>query len=52
MNMVDILRKGTGDGLLPEEWGWRESEDEILVPVTTDLLPAPDDLLRIIYYLM
>ena len=40
--------KGTGDGLLPEEWGWRESEDEILVPVTTDLLPAPHDLLRII----
>ena len=37
--------KGTGDGLLPEEWGWRENEDEILVPVTT---PAPDDLLRII----
>ena len=26
----------------------RESEDEILVPVTTDLLPAPDDLMRII----
>ena len=40
--------KGTRDGVLPEEWGWRESEDEILVPVTTDLLPAPDDLLRII----
>ena len=40
--------KGTGDGLLPEEWWWRESEDEILVPVTTDLLPAPHDLLRII----
>ena len=39
--------KGIGDGLLPEEWGWRES-GEILVPVTTDLLPAPDDLRRII----
>ena len=39
--------KGIGDGLLPEEWGWKESA-EILVPVTSDLLPAPDDLLRII----
>ena len=39
--------KGAGDGLLPEEWGWKESE-EMFVPVTTDLLPAPDDLLRII----
>ena len=39
--------KGTGDDLLPEEWGWRESE-EILVPVTTDMLPAPDDLLCMI----
>ena len=39
--------KGAGDGLLPEEWGWKESE-EMSVPVTTDLLPAPDDLLHII----
>ena len=39
--------KGVGDGLLPEEWGWKESE-EMFVPVTTDLLLAPDDLLRII----
>ena len=39
--------KGEGDNLLPEEWGWKESEG-ILVPVTTDLLPAPDDLLCII----
>ena len=39
--------KGAGDGLLPEEWGWKESE-EMFVPVTTYLLPAPDDLLHII----
>ena len=39
--------KGARDGLLPEQWGWRESE-EMFVPVTTDLLPVPDDLLCII----
>ena len=39
--------KGTGDRFLPEEWGWRESEKR-LIPITTDLMPAPDDLLRII----
>ncbi len=39
--------KGKGDSLKPEEWGWRESEG-ILIPVTTDVLPAPDDLLHII----
>ena len=39
--------KGTGDRFLPKEWGWRESEKR-LVPITTDLMPAPDDLLRII----
>ncbi len=40
--------KGAGDDFLPEEWGWKESEG-ILVPVTTDLLPAPDDLMHIIW---
>ena len=39
--------KGFGDELLPEEWGWRES-DGVLNPVQTDLPPAPDDLLRVI----
>ena len=39
--------KGSGDELLPEEWGWRES-DGVLIPVQTDLPPAPDDLLQVI----
>ncbi len=29
------------------QWGWRESEGS-LVPVATNLLPAPEDLLHII----
>lgn len=39
--------KGSGDELLPVEWGWRES-DGGLMPVLTDLPPAPDELLRVI----
>ena len=39
--------KARGDDLLPEEWGWEESEGT-LVPVTSDLWAASDDLLRII----
>ncbi|KAJ8377274.1 hypothetical protein AAFF_G00261830 [Aldrovandia affinis] len=39
--------KGTVDELLPQEWGWKES-DGGLVPVQTDLPPAPLELLRVI----
>ena len=30
-----------------EDWGWRVTNDEVL-PVTTDLLPAPESLLQLI----
>ena len=39
--------KGSGDKLLPVEWGWSESETG-LMPVQTDLPPAPDELLRVV----
>ena len=39
--------KGMMDNMKPEDWGWRNS-DGSLVPVMTDLLPAPEDLLRVI----
>ena len=39
--------EGFWDELLPEEWGWREI-DGVLIPVQTDLPPAPDDLLQVI----
>ncbi len=39
--------KGSGGELLPVEWGWKES-DRGLMPVHTDLPPAPDELLRVI----
>ena len=35
------------DQLNPMEWGWTVANDR-LVPVTTDLQPAPDDLLNVI----
>ena len=31
----------------PQDWGWKES-DGTLIPVTTDLDPAPNELLRIV----
>ncbi len=42
--------KGAGNELVPEEWGWRESEGS-LVPVATNLLPAPEDLLTVHQYI-
>ena len=39
--------KGSSNELVPEDWGWKESEG-LLVPVATDLLPAPEELLHII----
>lgn len=39
--------KGSGDDLMPEEWGWKESEAG-LMPVYTDFPPAPDELLQVI----
>ena len=35
------------DALNPCEWGWKVVTDE-LMPITTDLPPAPDDLLTVI----
>ena len=34
-------------GLLPQDWGWKESDGK-LIPVTSDLDPAPIDLLRVV----
>ena len=34
-------------GMSPQDWGWKES-DGVLIPVTTDLDPAPNELLRIV----
>ena len=40
--------KGSGeDELQPEQWGWKETEGG-LMPIHTDLPPAPDELLRVI----
>lgn len=36
-----------GNSLLPENWGWKKI-DGTLVPVTTILPPAPDELLHMI----
>ena len=37
--------KGREAGLLPQDWGWKES-DGTLIPVTTNLDQAPTDLLH------
>ena len=39
--------QGTEVGMSPQDWGWKES-DGALFPVTTDLDPAPNDLLQIV----
>ena len=39
--------KGREATLLPQDWGWKES-DGMLFPVTPDLGPAPIELLRIV----
>ncbi len=39
--------QGTEAGMSPQDWGWKES-DGTLIPVTTDLDPAPNELLRIV----
>jgi hypothetical protein len=39
--------KGTVDELLPQDWGWKESDGR-LFPVQTDLPPAPQELLQVI----
>ena len=39
--------KGTACELLPQEWGWEEN-DGGLVPVQTDIPPAPQKLLQVI----
>ena len=39
--------KGYTEKLNPEQWGWKNSDGR-LIPVQTDLPPAPDELLRII----
>jgi len=39
--------KGHGSEFQPLEWGWKEC-DGTLLPLFTDLAPAPDDLLKII----
>ena len=31
----------------PQDWGWKES-DGALIPVTTDLAPAPNERLQIV----
>ena len=41
------IQEWTGYDLDPLEWGW-EKRDRKLMPVHTDLPPAPDELLRII----
>ena len=35
------------DEMLPVAWGWKISESG-LTPIQTDLLPAPEDLLKVI----
>ncbi|XP_052787427.1 uncharacterized protein LOC128222459 isoform X1 [Mya arenaria] len=39
--------KGTVNNLLPQDWGWKES-DGLLFPVQTDLPPASQELLQVI----
>ena len=39
--------QGTEAGMSPQDWGWKES-DGTLIPVTTELDPAPNKLLRIV----
>ena len=39
--------KGSGDKISPLEWGWKKSDGK-LMPVLTDLPPAPDELLKMI----
>ena len=39
--------KACGGELQPLEWGWKKSEGK-LMPVLTEMPPAPDDLLKII----
>ena len=39
--------KGSDDEIRPLEWGWKKSDGQ-LMPVLTDLPPAPDELLKMI----
>ena len=39
--------KGSGDEISPLEWGWKKSDGK-LMPVLTDLPPAPDELMKMI----
>ena len=39
--------QGTEAGMSPQDWDWKES-DGALIPVTTDLDPDPNELLRIV----
>ena len=39
--------KGSGDKIRPLDWGWKKSDGK-LMPVLTDLPPAPDELLKMI----
>ncbi|WAR03769.1 hypothetical protein MAR_010327 [Mya arenaria] len=39
--------KGTVNNLLPQDWGWKES-DGLLFPVQTELPPAPQEHLQVI----
>jgi len=41
--------KGSQNRFVPVKWGWRESGTG-LVPIQTDLSPAPDELLRVVGY--
>ena len=38
---------GCSNEMLPVAWGWKISESG-LTPIQTDLLPAPEDLLKVI----
>ena len=38
---------GCCNEMLPVAWGWKISESG-LTPIQTDLLPAPEDLLKVI----
>ena len=38
---------GCCNEMLPVAWGWKISESG-LTPIQTDLLPAPDDLLKVV----
>ena len=41
------IQEWKGNEIQPEEWGWEKSEER-LVPVHTDMPPAPDEILRIV----